>query len=392
MIEHNWERRPFGIRPYPHLLMTPPFVLITPVAGRTSKRPVSVYTALSELRFVSDQDEDTFSPTHPDTNLPPLSPISQLQFASPEETMTLITPIEFAEPSSREPPLPFTSTNIPSPGVREEQTQITPGEPLPLTTCTASQLPQQPGPPVPRLDSAAIPGPTRIGRRPLPELPEHGQSRPLPPRPTGATAVPCLKDSNRLSPRKESILAPPNDPWVLPRPVLGPEHDTRCQSVEDKRPKLDPTPEDTPPVPHPPAPAIISPPTTSPLPDTSGRPPALVIPVVLPITPKSNHAAPIPLDLLSPSCIDLVTAAGLTLTGENGEQVSFGALFRDRKVIVILIRHFRCLFCKDYVRSISNLVTPEILGKKGVELVLIGNGGPGMIKAYKSTPSVAFCP
>ncbi|KAF9648677.1 hypothetical protein BDM02DRAFT_3078302, partial [Thelephora ganbajun] len=91
-----------------------------------------------------------------------------------------------------------------------------------------------------------------------------------------------------------------------------------------------------------------------------------------------------------PTSIDLVTAAGLTIIGENGEEVLFGALFRDRKVIVIFIRHFLCLFCEDYVRSISNSVTLEILEKRGVDLVLIGSGSAGMARIYKKMARFHF--
>lgn len=378
MIERNWDRRPCGIRTHPHLLMTPPFVLIKPVAGKASKRPISVYTALSELRFVSNEDEDTFGPLASDTNPSPLSPVSQLQFASPEETMTPVTPIECTQPASPESPLLPSISSLSSPDAHEEQAWTTPSEQFPSTTCIASPPPQQPGWSIPRPDSPTISGLTK--RRPLPEVPEHPQSRPLPPTPTEGTIVPCLQGSGRFScpPRQEFIRSPFSDPLAPSRPVSDSGHDTRSQSVGEKRPKLYPTSEDTPPLLHPPALAIIPPPTVA-------------IPTVIPPTLKPDHSAPILPHLLSPTSIDLITAAGLMITGENGQQISFGALFSDRKVIVILIRHFWCLPCQNYVRSISNIVTPEILRKKGVDLVLIGNGAPGMIKAYKSTPSIAFC-
>jgi peroxiredoxin len=164
-----------------------------------------------------------------------------------------------------------------------------------------------------------------------------------------------------------------------------------------ERPKLDPTPEDTPPVIHPKTPPAIvsSPSTVSPPPPpipplTNLDPPAVAVPVILPTASKPDYPAPILSELLSPTSIDLVTASGLTISGENGEQISFGALFRDRKVVVIFIRHFWCLFCQDYIRSITNSVSPETLKKKGVDLVLIGNGAPGMIRAYKSKLSAPY--
>lgn len=392
MIERSLDRRPCGIRAYPQLLMTPPFVLMKPVADRAGERPISIYTALSDLRFVSDEDEDTISLLDSDTNPSPLSPVSQLQFASPEETMTLMTPIESAELPSRESSLPSSTSDVSSSGVREEQSWITPSERYSSKICTTPL--QQPGWPIPKLDNPVIPGPMRTGMRPLPEVPRRAQSRPLPPRPTNVKTVPCLPDSNRFSypPSQEFFQGSSNDPLTTLRPVSDPGYDARTRFVRERQPKLGPAPEDTPLGLRPPAPATTLPPTT-PLPSYASRtPPTAAIPTVFSTIPKPDYPAPI---LLSPTSIDLVTAASLTVTGENGEQILFGALFRDRKVIVIFIRHFFCLFCRDYVRSISNIVTPEILGrsKKGVDLVLIGNGAHGMIKEYKSTSSLAFhCP
>lgn len=399
MIERSLDRRPCGgIRAHPHFLMTPPWVLIKPVTGRASKRP-SVYTALSELQFVSEEDEDTPSPSNPDSNSSPLSPISQLKFASPEEVMTPTTPIEFPEPLSRDSSLPSPVANPPSPGVHEEQRRVTPSEQLSLTTHSTSVSPHPPRWAIPRLDRLAISDAIRAGR-PLPELPEQVQSRPLPPRPTEVAAVHCWQGSGRFSypPRQEFVQGSSKDPLAAQRPVSDTGPDIRSQSMRDERPKLDPTPEDTPPVFHPPTPpAIISSPIATPsplhslpLPANLDPPPAVAVPMVFPTTSKPDYPAPILADLLSPTSIDLFTASGLTISGENGEKILFGALFRDRKVVVIFIRHFLCLFCQDYVRSISNSVSPETLKKKGVDLVLIGNGEPGMIKAYKSAPSAVF--
>lgn len=265
--------------------------------------------------------------------------------------MTLATPIEFAEPPSLKSSLPLSPTNSPPSSVREGRAQSTLSEQFPPTTST------------------------RNGR-PLPEVPEYLQSRPLPPRPTGVTAIHCLQDFS-------------NNPLAALRPVSDSGPLARNKYVEEKRPKLDPIPQDTPAF-RPSSPLIISPPAASPRPDTFSHPPTVTAPVVFSVTPKPNYPASILPDLLSPTTIDLFTAAGLTVTGENGEQILFGSLFRDRKVIIIFIRHFWCPFCQDYVRSIFNSVTPGILGQRGVDLVLIGNGAPGMIKAYKSTPWVAF--
>ena len=137
----------------------------------------------------------------------------------------------------------------------------------------------------------------------------------------------------------------------------------------------------------------VLPPPIPPLHQTLHPSPSSIIPAAVSTTLVSCHTALPALpsgELVSPTSIDLITAAGLKVTGENGEEILFGDLFRYRKVIVIFIRYFWCLFCEDYVRSISNSVTPEILKNKGVDLILIGNGTPGMMRVYKSTPLSIF--
>jgi hypothetical protein len=363
--EESWDRPPYGTQDHTHLDVVPSYVSGKSVAGRLGKRPLSIHTTLSELRFVPFDDGDP-SLAAPETGSSKHSPISQMRFASPDETMTLLTPIEF-EPRSPDSFLSSPTTDFSSPGISEEPAQVTQ---YPSPTEYTTSVPLHPGRDMPGLDESVI-SDSNFGKRPLPEVPGQVQSRPLPLRPTETVSWRC---SDRFSyPHlQEFVQGCSKDPLAASRPVS------------------DHTPEDTFPTHHEPALAIASspvspsPPPWSPLgshPTLHSRP-SFVIPASIRTTSKPPVLPPG--DLVSPTSIDLVTAAGLTITGENGEQISFGALFGDRKVIVIFVRHFWCLFCQDYVRSISNSVTPEILENKGVDLVLIGNGPPGMIKAYNS--------
>ncbi|OBZ72102.1 Thioredoxin-like protein AAED1 [Grifola frondosa] len=84
-----------------------------------------------------------------------------------------------------------------------------------------------------------------------------------------------------------------------------------------------------------------------------------------------------------PSAEQLTRAASLYVVAQNGLRVQFGDLFRDRKTVVCFIRHFWCPLCQDYMYSISRSVDPDALKRDGVDLVIIGNGSPGMIKAYR---------
>ncbi|KAI0661799.1 hypothetical protein C8Q70DRAFT_911040 [Cubamyces menziesii] len=76
-------------------------------------------------------------------------------------------------------------------------------------------------------------------------------------------------------------------------------------------------------------------------------------------------------------------AAALTVIAQNGLRVQFGELFKERKTIVVFIRHFWCAMCQDYMYSISRNVDVEALKRAGIDFVIIGNGSPGMIKSYR---------
>ena len=357
MVEGSRDRRLYGTGNYAHLDVPPPWV--TGGAGRLSQRPTTACSALSELRFVSDDESPATDPkdTEAEPCLSHWSPNSQLHFASPEDITPFLTPIE-TEPASRISFLSFSTSDSSSLGSDEELDQLTPSD-----------------------ESARV-----FGKRPLPEVPGQAQSRPLPSRPMAAGPADPL--SRTLA--REFIEGCSKDSLVVSQPASGPGPDTRGHSVEEERQVCEPLPEDTPLVHNTPAtpPSLSLGSVSSPPPPPSPPRPSLEAIVTFPKTPKPYYSYP--RDLTSPTRIDLVTAAGLPIAGENGEHILFGALFRDRKVIVIFIRYFWCLFCDDYVRSISKSVTPEILKNKGVDLVVIANGAPDLIKMYKSAPLFTF--
>ena len=379
MIEGSWDRRAHKIRPY--ILMG---VSTTPIVGQDTKSPISIYTTLSEMRFASYGPEDSYSISDPYSKPSPLSPISQLKFARPGETTAINTPIEPPElpPQDSRPPFPVPDLFSP------EQVRITPSTKSPptLTHTIPASLPQ-PGWTIPKSGGPAVSGLPRVGRRPLPEIPERPLSRPLPPRPQNA--IPC-SDRFTYPPRQGFIQGFSGDVPAASRSVSDSGADTWNQPVLERRPQPDATSKDIPPIPRLPAPVIVSPLAISPSPSSQHLSTTVAAPVLFSRISKPDCSVPTLRDLLSPTSIDLVTAARLTVTTENGEQVLFGSLFVDRKVIVIFIRHFLCQSCQDYIHSILNSVTREILEEIGADLVFIGNGAPGMIRPYKSTPSATF--
>ena len=356
------------------LRTTPLWISANIVAGQFGERHISVDTTSSELGFVSEGHGGAANPSDLELYPPPCSPISEIQFASPEEAMTLTAPRE-PEPPSRDT-LSFSTTDSPSPGVHDDQARITPSEQFHLTTHMTSLSQQQPVWVTPGLDGPTTSASREIGKRPLPEVPGHAQSRPLPPRPIRMATVPSWRGSDRFSylPRQEFVQGCSKDPLTASRPVSDSRPETPGKPAEEERQNRDTTPEDTPPEHL--IPALLA---------ASASP---LFPPILPLRPAGPARSSA--DVLSPTSIDLVTAAGLTVIGENGEKISFGTLFGDRKVVVIFICYFWCLCCQHYARSILNSVTPEILEHKGMDLVVIGNGTPGPIKVYKSMPRSVF--
>ncbi|KAJ7072088.1 AhpC/TSA antioxidant enzyme-domain-containing protein, partial [Mycena amicta] len=84
-----------------------------------------------------------------------------------------------------------------------------------------------------------------------------------------------------------------------------------------------------------------------------------------------------------PTQRELEEAAALPVISETGVRIPFGRLWSNRKTIVCFIRHFWCPLCQDFMASISQNVSPQVLQSAGVDLVIISNGSFEMIKAYR---------
>ncbi|EKM61529.1 uncharacterized protein PHACADRAFT_190701 [Phanerochaete carnosa HHB-10118-sp] len=74
-------------------------------------------------------------------------------------------------------------------------------------------------------------------------------------------------------------------------------------------------------------------------------------------------------------------AAELTVLDLTGQNVKFGDLFEDKKIVVIFIRHFFCGNCQAYVSQLA-AVEQEAFDKAGVSLLIIGCGDYQPIKNY----------
>ena len=369
MIRGSWDRRLYGIPAFGHPRAAHPWASIDSVPGQLPRRPSS---NPPKLRPVSEGNGIIVDPPSPS----PCSQISRLQFASRDETMTLMTAMELE--SRLRDPLSLSTIDSSSLGIQD---RVPSSEQSFLATQSTLVLPQQPACAMPRPNGPATADYKKAAGRPLPEVPSYTQSRPLPPRPTKMDTVPGWRelDWSVYPPRQEFVLGCSKDHSIASRPVS----DSGLDALAKERPNHNSTPEDNPSMHLISAPAGAILPSVTP-PPTPPSPPPLIVPL-RPAMPALQ-----PVDAFLPTSIDLVAAAGLTIVGENGEQILFGSLFRDRKVVVVFICHFWCLCCQNYARSVLNSVTPEILGHKGVDLVVVGNGSHGAIKTYKSAPRSPF--
>lgn len=70
------------------------------------------------------------------------------------------------------------------------------------------------------------------------------------------------------------------------------------------------------------------------------------------------------------------TAGPLPVLTPAGDEVRLGEAWRERPVVLALIRHFGCQFCKDHVSQLVPAV--PAIHEAGAELVIVGSGSPSM--------------
>ena len=70
------------------------------------------------------------------------------------------------------------------------------------------------------------------------------------------------------------------------------------------------------------------------------------------------------------------TAGDLEVLRPNGEAVRLGSMWAERPVVLALVRHFGCIFCKEQVARLREIV--DDIHVAGAELVILGSGSPQM--------------
>lgn len=69
-------------------------------------------------------------------------------------------------------------------------------------------------------------------------------------------------------------------------------------------------------------------------------------------------------------------AGRLEVLRPDGSPVRLGTVWAERPVVLALIRHFGCIFCKEQVSALRGIV--DDIHAAGAELVIVGSGSPQM--------------
>jgi peroxiredoxin len=71
----------------------------------------------------------------------------------------------------------------------------------------------------------------------------------------------------------------------------------------------------------------------------------------------------------------------LVLSDPDGRQIRMGDLWADRTAVLVFVRHFGCLFCKQQIAGIEPFV--ERIRALGAEVFVIGNGSVEEARAFR---------
>ena len=73
--------------------------------------------------------------------------------------------------------------------------------------------------------------------------------------------------------------------------------------------------------------------------------------------------------------------AKLKILDANDRAIELGSLWRDRTAVLVFLRHFGCLHCREHVARL--LADVEAVRAAGAELYVIGNGSPSFIAGFR---------
>ncbi|XP_037654157.1 peroxiredoxin-like 2C isoform X3 [Choloepus didactylus] len=73
--------------------------------------------------------------------------------------------------------------------------------------------------------------------------------------------------------------------------------------------------------------------------------------------------------------------AELPVLDASGKRVPFGALFLERRAVVVFVRHFLCYICKEYVEDLAK-IPKSFLQEANVTLIVIGQSSYHHIEPF----------
>ncbi|XP_021504772.1 peroxiredoxin-like 2C isoform X4 [Meriones unguiculatus] len=73
--------------------------------------------------------------------------------------------------------------------------------------------------------------------------------------------------------------------------------------------------------------------------------------------------------------------AELPVLDASGRRLPFGALFRERRAVVVFVRHFLCYVCKEYVEDLAK-IPKSVLREADVTLIVIGQSSYHHIEPF----------
>jgi peroxiredoxin len=76
-----------------------------------------------------------------------------------------------------------------------------------------------------------------------------------------------------------------------------------------------------------------------------------------------------------------VNLAHVTVQDEHGRTVELGSLWRERPAVLVFMRHFGCIHCRDHIAEL--LASRSAVAAKGADIHVIGNGSPSFIAGFR---------
>jgi len=86
--------------------------------------------------------------------------------------------------------------------------------------------------------------------------------------------------------------------------------------------------------------------------------------------------------------MDLAALSACSLPDQNGERHRLGDLWADRPVVLVFLRHFGCLHCREHAVELRDRY--DDLKAQGVELVAVGTGDQRYAGAFVRDEKIPY--